>query len=91
MEKIVLELTKGEVLMLQELTKDINSGYAWMVDLAESLRKKATEAYKKPTMDKRDYKEQVEKVGNLFKGEPIEWRMKRAKERELKFWNEVEE
>lgn len=91
MEKIVLELTKGEVLMLQELTEDIDSGYAWMVELAESLRKKAAEAYKKPAMNKRDYKAQIEKVGDLFKGEPIEWQMKRAKEQELKFWNDVEE
>lgn len=90
-QTITLELSKWEVLMLQELTEDIDAGYAWMVELAKSLRQKALAAYRKPLMDAADYTDIVEQERKMWSGGPVEGYMVMAKKRELEFLYNVEE
>ena len=87
---ITLQLTVGEVLMLQELTEDIDTGYEWMHELTENLRKKALAAYRKPLLDQDDYADMLEHERKMWQGEPIEAYMVRAKQKELDFLYEVE-
>ena len=87
---ITLQLTAGEVLMLQELTENMDAGYEWMRELAESLRKKALAAYKRPLLDPDDYADMLENERKMWQGEPIEAYMVRAKQKELDFLYEVE-
>ena len=89
-DKIVLELTKSEVLMLQELTEDMEYGYVWIRQIADSLREKALAAYQKPTISREDYRKQMEATEQLWKGEPAEWFMIHAKKREIRFFNKLE-
>lgn len=90
-QEVTLQLTVGEVLMLQELTEDIDAGYAWMVELNESLRQKALSAYRKPLLDAADYTDIVEQERKMWSGEPVEDYMVMAKKRELEFLYNVEE
>lgn len=45
-EKYTLELTRDEILMLQELSSDTEHSYIWMQKIAESLNKKENEQKK---------------------------------------------
>ena len=90
-EKIIIELTPAEVLMLQELTEDMEIGYAWMVKIAERVRQKVLAAYEKPHMTKEEFDRRIEKVKKLFQGEPAEPFMVKAEKVELQFFYQVEE
>lgn len=89
-ERITLELTPGEVLMLQELTKDREMGYAWLVEIENSLRQKALAAYEKPVMMLEEFDRRVNAVKKLFSGEPVEFHMVHAEKVELRFFYRVE-
>lgn len=88
-DKITLELTVDEVIMLQELTEDMDAGYKWMVDIAASLRKKALQAYQKPKITEEEYRARVEKTRELWKGEPAEGFMVHSEKHRIKFYNEL--
>lgn len=88
-EKITLELTVDEVIMLQELTEDVDAGYAWMMDIAKSLREKAIQAYQRPKITVEEYRERVEKTRELWKGEPAEDFMVHSEKYRIKFYNEL--
>lgn len=90
-EKIIMELTPAEVLMLQKLTEDMEIGYAWMVEIAESIRQKVLAAYEKPHMTREEFNGRVEEVKKLFHGEPAEHFMVKAEKVELQFFYQVEE
>lgn len=89
-ETITLELTKAEVLMIQELTEDIECGYAWMVNIAEELRTKALQAYQKPRLSQQEYQTRLENERRKWQGEPAEVFMVQAEKCELNFFYDVE-
>lgn len=90
-ETYTLQLTKGELLVLQELTEDMELGYTWIRELADSLREKVLASYQKPPMSMEEYRMQLEKERKFWQGEPAEAFMVRAKERELRFYYDVEQ
>lgn len=90
-ETITLELTKCEVLMLQELTEDTEHFYKWQEEIAASLREKALDAYEKPYMDATDYADLVDSTRKLWQGESVQEEMVRAKQHELEFLYDVED
>lgn len=90
-EKITLELTRAEIIMLQELTEDIDCGYQWMCNIAEDLRTKALQAYQKPKLSQQEYQSQLENKTKMWRGEPAEVFMVHAEKSELKFFYDVEE
>lgn len=55
MEKITLELTVDEVIMLQELSSDVECGSDWQDGIAKSLNSKAMQAYRKPVLTEGEY------------------------------------
>lgn len=90
-QTITLELTKCEVLMLQELTENMELFYKWQEEIAGSLRQKVLDAYKKPYMDATDYADLVDGTRRLWRGESVQEEMIRAKQAELEFLYDVEE
>lgn len=90
MENITLELTISEVLLLQELTEDMDCGYTWIMEIAKSLRTKVMEAYQKPTISKEDYESRMETIRQLWKGNLVERLMLEAEERRIHFYYEQE-
>lgn len=97
-KKYVLELTKDEVLMLQELvdTRCLEGGYQWMLNIAERLEKKAKAAYSKPRMSREEFEKAVAEDYEKWVNPPcampeVAFFMKRAKEAELRFYYDVEE
>lgn len=88
-DKITLELTIDEVLMLQELTEDVEPGYQWWMDIAKSLREKALQAYQKPKITAEEYHACVEKVREFWKGEPAATFMVHAEKQRIRFDNEL--
>lgn len=97
-EKFILELTKDEVLMLQEMAGErlLEGYYKWMRDVAEGLETKAKNAYSKPHMSREEFEkavtEEYEKWTNPPRAMPeVAFFMKRAKEMELRFYYDVEE
>lgn len=97
-EKFVLELSKDEVLMLQELadTRCLESEYQWMFDIAEGLEKKAKAAYSKPRMSHEDFEKAAEEEYTRWNNMPdavpgIGFHMSSAKRAELRFYYDVEE
>ncbi len=89
--KITLELTPAEVILLQELTEDMELSYLWMFQIGETLREKAVKAYRKPTMSRRKYLARLDKVKDLFGTEQSLPFMLAAEKRELKFYYDIEE
>ena len=90
-KKITLELTKAEVLMLQELTEDVECDDSWKQDVIESLRGKALRAYAKPIISREEYLRRLEITREMWRGEIIEELMVRAAKREMRFLYELEE
>lgn len=62
MEKIALELTVDEVIMLQELSADIDCCSEWQAGIASSLHRKAIEAYYKPKISKEEYEHHMHRI-----------------------------
>lgn len=62
MEKIVLELTNDEVIMLQELSSGVECGSEWQDRIAASLNRKAMEAYRKPKLSKEEYEHHMNRI-----------------------------
>lgn len=89
--KIILELTKAEILMLQELTEHLDGGYEWMLNIAENLRTKVKEAYKKPAISQEEFQKRLESERDMWRGEPVEELMVRAESSMIRFFYEVEE
>lgn len=89
-ETITLELTKEEVLMIQELTESIDCGYQWMVNIAEDLRTKALQAYQKPRLSQQEYQIRLENERKKWQGMPAEVFMMQAEKCELNFFYDVE-
>lgn len=93
-EKYTLELTRDEILMLQELTSDTEHSYIWMQKIAESLNNKAMAAYQKPTMSKEVLEQEVarERISVYLKvGDNAANEMARAKRNELHFYYQITE
>lgn len=89
--KITLELTRGEVLMLQELTEDTECDYTWMQELCYSLRVKALKAYEKPVISKEEYQERIAFEKEFWQDEAVKNAMVRAKEHVLRFYYKLPE
>ena len=89
-EKVLLELTPGELLMLQELTEDLDVMPQWMYEISESLRKKALNAYQKPVMAAEEYERRISAVREIFAGEPAEFHMIHGEKMQLRFFYRVE-
>lgn len=62
MGKITLELTVDEVIMLQEISGDMDCCSEWQAGIAASLHRKAMEAYRKPKISKEDYEHYRAKI-----------------------------
>ena len=62
MEKITLELTIDEVIMLQELSSDVDCGNDWQNGIAVSLHRKAMEAYRKPELSQKEYEHHMNRI-----------------------------
>ena len=91
MDKITLELTRGEILMIQELSSGIDCDYRWQQELAERINKKANDAYQKPTMNAGMFHAMLEAERAFWAGESVENDKTRAKESEIRFFYNVEE
>lgn len=89
-ETITLNLTKAEVLLLQERVEYIGGGYAWQIGIAQRLKAKALEAYRKPTLSQADFLAQLKLERDEWRGIEVEERMVRAKSHELRFFYRVE-
>lgn len=90
-EMVTLELTRGEILMLQELTSDTDCDYEWGQALADGISRKLQEAYQKPAMNAGMFRAILEAERALWKGEPVADRMVREKEAQIRFLYDVEE
>lgn len=97
-EKFILELTKDELLMLQEMAgvKALKGYYKWMRDVADDLEAKVKEAYSKPRMSREEFEKAVTEEYEKWVNPPcampeVAFFMKRAKEVELRFYYDVEE
>ena len=55
MKKITLELTIDEVIMLQELSSDVDCGSEWQDEIAKGLNQKAMHAYRKTVLTECEY------------------------------------
>lgn len=96
-EKFILELTKDEVLMLQELadTSCSDFGYQWLAVIAERLETKAKKAYSKPHMSQAEFKEKLDAERAFWKktcvsDDAVE-SMALVEECRLRFYYDVEE
>lgn len=88
--KITLELTPEEVLLLQELTKNMQPGYLWMHKIGETLKEKVFKAYRKPSMSRKKYLDRLDKVKELFGTEELITYMLHAEKAELRFLYQIE-
>lgn len=92
MEKtITLDLTKAEVIMLQELAMYMDGGYEWKFNIAMNLREKALKAYQKPTLSQEEYNRRLESIREKWKGRAVEELMVSAEDDEIRFFYKVEE
>lgn len=62
MEKVVLELTIDEAIMLQELSSDVECVSDWQCRIAASLHRKAMEAYWKPKLSQEEYEHHINRI-----------------------------
>lgn len=90
-DKITLELTRAEVLMIQRMAYDSDYGYRWMEAIKDSLSAKAAKACRKQLMPTGVYKRRLKAVRKLYRGEVIEEEMVQAEANEIKFFYEVAE
>ena len=91
MEKITIELTRDEALMLQELSEDADCGCDWMQEIADSLHKKAVSAYKKPVMSAEEYRTYIEQIRSKWRGTVIERLMVEAEVIRIRFFYRLEQ
>lgn len=91
MDKITMEFTKEEILMLQELTEDAGCGLAWMQKIADGLHERLSEAYSKPSISKKVYDCAVEQERGKWKGTGLEADMVNAERIFLEFFYTVED
>ena len=88
-DKITLELTRAEVLMIQKMAYDSDYGYRWMEVIKDSLSAKAAKACPKQYMPTSRYKRLLKMVRELYHGEVVEEEMVQAEVNEIKFFYEV--
>ena len=58
----LLELTLDEVIMLQELSSDVDCCSEWQDQIAGNLYSKAIQAYQKPEITKMEYEERMRSI-----------------------------
>lgn len=88
---ITLNLTVGEIIVLQELTEDMDTSSIHLEKIADTLRKKAFAAYKKPVMSQEEFQRRLADVRERWKGMPIENDAVRNEEQYIRFYFDVEE
>lgn len=91
MDKITMEFTKAEILILQELTEDVDCGFAWMQKIADGLYERLAEAYSKPSISKKVYDRAIEQERGKWKGTGLEADMVNAERIFLEFFYTVED
>lgn len=90
--KITLELTKAEVLMLQEVTAVETCCYReWMSDVHKGLREKALQAYKKPTISREEYETRMQAARDKWKAMELGDYMADAEKDRIRFYYELPE
>ena len=92
MEKVVLELTIDEVIMLQELSSYVECGSEWQDRIAESLNRKAMEAYRKPVLPEIGYHQMLQDIRNRTiwpKGAAISDELVKVEETALRFYYRI--
>lgn len=93
-EKYILELSRDEIIMIQELSSDTDCSYVWMQQVANNLNEKAMKAYQKPVMSRAAMEQEIEKEWMhyyLKVGEAVADEMARAKRCELSFHYQITE
>lgn len=91
MDKITMEFTKDEILILQELTEDVDCSLTWMQKIADGLHERLSEAYSKPSISKKVYDRAVEQERGKWKGTGLEANMMTAEAARLNFFYRVED
>lgn len=89
-ETITLELTAEEVIVLQELASDLNSGYAWLIGIGERIREKALAAYRKPAISREEYYENLANTRKRWEGSLAEDSMVEEERTRLRFFYKIE-
>ena len=90
LDKITVEFSREEILMLQELTENADCGFEWLQQIADGLHEKLSEIYPKPVIRKDVYDRAVEQERGKWKGMPFENIMVMGERRRLKFFYRVE-
>lgn len=89
-ETYILELSKEEIIMLQELTEDMEIGCDWMADIAQRIRMKVMKAYRKPEISEKEYNRILDEESLLWRKEPAVQRiMRNAKGQALRFFYRI--
>lgn len=96
-EKVLIELTAAEVLMLQELAGQAGDRAveAWKRKPLEGLARKAAEAYQKPRMGAADHAQKIREEKEYWEkksapGNLLPELMAHSRDMELRFFYEVE-
>lgn len=88
-DKITLELTVDEVIMLQVLTKNFEGGPKWIFNIYKSLAAKIGQAYQKPVISIEEYEKRISTVKEKWEGCVVLREMVRAEKSRIKFYNEL--
>lgn len=94
MEKITLELTIDEVIMLQEISGDVECGSEWQDGIAVSLHRKSIEAYQKPMICQMEYEHHRDRIMQKYcpqfpKDAVIQKKLRDMEEAALRFYYKI--